>query len=77
MDRGRPMIGHFEPYQKKSVFSHHLNLGHYNPEKLAADSFSTGEAWRIPAELLYNKNCILAMTDPNPNVYHESKGWKN
>jgi hypothetical protein len=54
-----------EPYDIAMIFA---------DGKLAADSFSTGEIWRIPADLLYGKHCILAMTDPNPNVYHEKEG---
>ena len=43
----------------------------YADGELAADCFSTDEPWRIPASLLYGKKCYLAMTPPNPDVYHE------
>ena len=39
--------------------------------ELAADCFGTGRPWRIPASLLYGKQCVLVTTPVNPAVYQE------
>lgn len=45
----------------------------YADGKLIADHFYDGEAWRVPAKLLYGKACYLVYTPMTPNVYFEYK----
>lgn len=43
----------------------------YADQKLVADSFYAGEPWRIPAKLLYGKECYLVMSEMKDDFYRE------
>jgi len=39
--------------------------------KLVADRFYDGLAWRVPAKLIYNKDCVLIMTPERDDIFME------
>ena len=39
--------------------------------QLVADSFYYGAPWRVPASLLYGKECFLALSELGGNFYRE------
>ena len=41
----------------------------YADGALAADNFYNGEPWRVPASLLYGRQCYLVMTPPSDAVF--------
>lgn len=43
----------------------------YADGQLAADHFDIGRPWRVPASLLFGRECYLVLTSPNPRVYRE------
>lgn len=43
----------------------------YADEKLVADNFYAGENWRVPAHLLYEKECYLVMSEMKDDFYKE------
>ena len=43
----------------------------YADGQLAADHFDIGRPWRVPASLLFGRECYLVLTPPNPRVYRE------
>ena len=43
----------------------------YADGELAADNFYYGEAWRVPAKLLYGKECYLVMSQMKDDFYKE------
>ena len=43
----------------------------YADGKLIADNFYYGKAWRIPAKLLYGKECYLVMSEIKDDFYRE------
>ncbi|MBQ6442493.1 MAG: beta-galactosidase [Lachnospiraceae bacterium] len=43
----------------------------YADGELAADNFYAGEPWRVPAALLYGKNCHLVMAEEKNDYYRE------
>ena len=43
----------------------------YADGQLVADSFYYGEPWRVPASLLYGKECFLALSELGGNFYRE------
>ncbi len=43
----------------------------YADGKLIADNFYYGKPWRIPAKLLYNKDCYLVMSEMKNDFYKE------
>lgn len=43
----------------------------YADGKLVADCFFSGEPWRVPAKLLYGKECYLVMSEMQADFYRE------
>lgn len=43
----------------------------YADERLIADEYYYGKAWRIPAKLLYGKKCYLALSEMKDDFYRE------
>ncbi len=43
----------------------------YADGRLCADHFFTGEAWSVPASLLYGKECYLVMSELSDDIYLE------
>ncbi|MBR5288328.1 MAG: beta-galactosidase [Clostridia bacterium] len=43
----------------------------YADGQLVADNFYTGKAWRVPARLLYGKECYLVMSEKKDDFYCE------
>lgn len=43
----------------------------YTDGKLMADNFYYGEPWRVPAKLLYGKECYLVMSEMKDDFYRE------
>lgn len=43
----------------------------YVDRRLAADSFYYGKLWRIPAKLLYGKECYMVMSDLRDDFFNE------
>ena len=45
----------------------------YADGQLVADDFYCGKPWRIPASLLYKKQCYLVATPASEHIYMEPK----
>ena len=43
----------------------------YADGEMVADKFYDGEAWRVPAKLLYGKKCYLVMSELKDDIYRE------
>ena len=43
----------------------------YADGKMVADKFCDGENWRVPAKLLYGKECYLVMSELKDDIYRE------
>ncbi len=43
----------------------------YADGEMVADKFYDGEAWRVPAKLLYGKECYLVMSELKDDIYRE------
>ena len=53
------------------LFRKGWQLCHNADGQLVADSFYYGAPWRVPASLLYGKECFLALSELGGNFYRE------